>query len=157
MNKRTSVVALALCLGLSGCMTTQTIDVGGRKVMVIEPRFLPSSPAFDPHNPIVFMAHNRIVVDQEPLRPTVLQPDGTYVVNFYVRGPGRYIFPNAQAIQTTTAGAPTFNCTVVRPTALSCWFNPPDSAHKTWKYSVTVTGDDGTGGTMTLDPSVAMD
>jgi hypothetical protein len=153
MNKLTSVVALALCVGLSGCMTTQTVDVGGRKVKVIEPSFVPSSQAFDPHNPVVFMVHDLIVIDQEPLRPTTPESDGTYVITFYVRGPGQYTFPDAQAIQTATAGAPTFNCTLVRPTAISCWFNP-NPAYKTWKYSVTVKNDKGE---KKLDPSVAMD
>ncbi|MEP6943015.1 MAG: hypothetical protein ABI981_08770 [Betaproteobacteria bacterium] len=164
MNKWTSAVGLALCVSLSGCMTTQTIDVGGRRALVIEPSFLPSNPAFDPHNPIVFVTRDRIVVDQEPLRPTRQESDGTYIVNFYVvtvpAASGQYEFPNAQAIQTTTAGAPTFNCTLVRPRAMSCWFNAPDAAHKVWKYAVTVVLRD-TGGTIIqtryLDPSVAMD
>jgi hypothetical protein len=161
MDKRTIAVALMLCAGMSGCMTTQTIDVAGRRVTVKEPSFLPANPNFDPHNPIVFQIRDRLVVDQEPLRPTVQQPDGTYVVTFYLisnttLSTHTSTFGDNNAIQTTTQGAPVMHCTLIRPKAISCWFNPPDANHKVWKYKVTVVRDDG-GGPIVLDPSVAMD
>jgi hypothetical protein len=163
MDKRTIAVALVLCTGISGCMTTQSIEIAGRKVMVTvkDPSILADRPGFDPHNPIVFQIGDRLVVDQEPLRPTIQQPDGTYVVTWYLVSNSNIsthtsTFPVSGAIVTTTPGAPMLNCTWIRPKAVTCWFNPPDAAHKVWKYQVTVKRDDG-GGNIVLDPSVAMD
>ncbi len=163
MDKRTISIALALCASMSGCTTTQTLDISGRKVMVTlkDPAFVGGSPGFDPHNPIVFQIRDRLVVDQEPMRPSMQQPDGTYVLTFYLVSNSMIsthtsTFADSMAIVSVTPGAPTLNCTKIRPKVVTCWFNQADTNPKVWKYKVTVNRDDG-GGPIILDPSVAMD
>ncbi len=157
--------AAALAVLLAGCASVrvgpeQTLDIGGTNVRLVGIEgFRPSAVTMpNPGQPNVFIVNGRIVVDQEPLRPTQELPSNPprILVSWALDYSGNYIFPSDTAI-AFAPGAPAVTCRRgPMNRVIGCVFAKPAVLPAQWKYTVTVRNE-ATGAVQTLDPSVVMD
>jgi len=161
MNKNVVLTGVVLVFFLSGCASVrvgpeQQFQLLGRTITVTGTEgFLPSSVTQpNPHQPNVFMVNDKIVLDQEPVRPVVEQ-DGVYQVTWALAYGGKYSFPSDTAI-TFASGAPSLQCVRgPRNKSINCAITKPTTLPAHWKYTITVQHD--SGATQTLDPAMYMD
>lgn len=168
MNR--SILALvAASLLLSGCMhirtgPTETVKVGERTVTVV------GTDGFDaaavnrprPQAPNVFInAKEKIVADQEPIRPEETTESGTVTITWALDRDNPYIFPDDTAIEflrETGSAPPAYACAVLRPRnkVIACTFEKPGTPQR-WKYAIKVTNRTTGRPLTTLDPWVFID
>jgi hypothetical protein len=162
--QRTILIAGLLVLGVAGCAVRvgppETIMVGGKSITVsggdgFDPVAVRRP---DPHNPNVFVTEAQtIVVDQEPVRPTVTI-GGTVYIAWALNAQSDYSFPDKRSI-TFIAGTgnplpDNFDCLVrtAKKKVILCWYDKP-SQPQMWKYAIRVV--DKSGNDLTkLDPWV---
>ncbi|MEO8738510.1 MAG: hypothetical protein ABI537_02270 [Casimicrobiaceae bacterium] len=162
--KKSVVAAALLVVFVSGCTSVRVgperpLDFGTRTVVItgIEGFSASAVTIPDAHQPNVFIIGGRIVVDQEPVRPTRELPGGgAYLVTWALEYMGGYSFPSDTAI-TFGTGAPTVKCRRgAGDKVIGCVFPKPSSLPVQWKYAITVKNNS-TGDMQTLDPSMSMD
>ena len=161
-------VAVVLTTAMVGCTTVrmaadQPIVVNGYTFNVTNGSGFVAAAGDPPdaHAPRVFVTpRERIVVNQEPVRPSVRQNQqgkDFYVVTFALPlAQDKYFFANTDAIKTVSGGgsAPPsdFKCILPSSKAIACFWEVP-ARPTNFKYAITVTKTSG-GILEVLDPWV---
>lgn len=170
MNR--SIIAVAiLAVVIGGCTTVRTpratLQFDNQSFTVSNPNGFDGTlfARPDPHAVKVFITDDgQIVLDQEPVRPTVRQgPLGNefYVVTWALdnsSSSNTYVFPNDSAITfvatTGSSPPPGYRCQLAGPNRKAIWcLYPKRDTPFRWKYSITVSKPDGSSLTA-LDPWV---
>ena len=154
--KRRHPIALVLLLVLTGCAAvrvgpSETITIRGKTLTVDgQGGFDPGTVRKpDPQNPNVFVGGDGIVVDQEPIRPTVVI-GGTVYIAWALDSKSDFTWPDANAIQplNDSSNKPpsippdNFACAVGKPKkVITCSYDKPAGARQ-FKYSIRVADKD---------------
>jgi hypothetical protein len=161
-------MATAVALALAGCTVIrpgpqETIKIGPRSLMLsgLEGFDVGAVTIPDPNAPNVFITGNqRIVVDQEPLRPTRVDADGFVTITWALPRGANYIFPDDSAIAlaaSTGNPLPTgLTCGAVKEKSFVCYYKKPEHSQR-WKYTIKVKNKTTGTGLETLDPSIYQD